>query len=175
MLSAVRQFYGDNEQVKENPEGRDFFITTPRELSLGPAATNSIFIILGLFGVVALIVSSIGLFSNTLVDVTSRTHEIGLNRALGATGAQIGKQFSLEAALLALTGSVVGVVLTALVMPWLVRPLEQTYLYGTKRLLWQPEAAALVVAIAVGLAALLAYLPARNAGRLKPVEALRNV
>ena len=56
MLSAVRRFYRDNEMVQANPEGRDFFIATPFE----PAGANSIFIILGLFGVVALIVSSIG-------------------------------------------------------------------------------------------------------------------
>ena len=175
MLSAVRQFYQDDPQLQEFRGERDFFITTPRELSLGPDATDAIFIILGLFGVVALVVSSIGLFSNTLVEVTSRTHEIGLNRALGATGRHIGKVFSLEAALLALLGSVLGALLAALAMPLLVKPLEQTYLYGTRRLLWQPEAALLVVVIAVALAAALAYLPARGAGRLKPVEALRNV
>ncbi len=169
MLSAVRRFYQGNEMVQDNPEGRDFFIVTPFE----PAGANSIFIILGLFGVVALIVSSVGLFSNTLIEVTRRTHEIGLNRALGATGVQVGRQFSLEAALLSLVGSVLGAAFAGLMMPVLTGPLAQTYLYGTKQLLWQPEAALIVILVAVALGAVLSFIPALRAGRMKPIEALK--
>jgi ABC-type antimicrobial peptide transport system permease subunit len=175
LLAAVRQVYKDNFMVKDEGVGRDFYISSS-EHSFGSQPTiNPIFIILGLFGIVALIISSIGMFSNTFVDITRRTHEIGINRALGATSNAIGRLFSLESALLALIGSVLGAILAALLMPVLIKPLEQSFLYGTQRVAWQPEAALIVILIAVALGALLAFIPALRAGRMKPIEALRNI
>jgi putative ABC transport system permease protein len=175
LLAAVRQVYKDNFMVKDAGAGRDFYIEDSKNLLGNQPSVNPIFIILGLFGIVALIISSIGMFSNTFVDVTRRTHEIGINRALGATSNHIGRMFSLEAALLALIGSVLGAALAALLIPVLIKPLEQSFLYGTQRVAWQPEAALIVIAIAVALGALLAFVPALRVGRMKPIEALRNI
>jgi putative ABC transport system permease protein len=175
MLAAVRLTYKYDTTVSSQPEGRDFFIDSSREVDSIQSSVNPIFIILGLFGIVALIISSIGMFSNTFVDITRRTHEIGINRALGATSNHIGRLFSLEAALLALISSVLGAALAGVLMPVLIKPLEQSFLYGTQRVAWQPLAALIVIGVAVGLGALLAFVPALRAGRMKPIEALRNV
>ena len=173
LLAAVRQVYRDNTFVQEAQTGRDFFVTTPEELGGNGPGVNPVFIILGLFGIIALMISSIGMFSNTFVDVTGRTHDIGINRALGATSRDVGRAFSLEAALLSLVGSVLGAALTWVLMPVLTKPLEQSYLYGSRRLLWQPEAALIVVFVAGVLGAALASVPALRAGRMKPIEALK--
>lgn len=175
MFAAVKQVYRDNPEIASATPNRGLFVVTPDELNGQQPGVNPIFIILGLFGIVALVISSIGMFSNTFVDVMRRTHEIGVNRALGATGNHIGRLFSLEAALLSFIGSVLGVALTALLMPLLTKPLEASYLYGTRRLLWQPEAALIVIVVAVLLGAFLAFVSALRAGRMKPIEALRNV
>jgi putative ABC transport system permease protein len=175
MLAAVRIVYKYNDQVLQSSKGRDFFTMSSQEVDGGQLGVNPIFIILGLFGIVALIISSIGMFSNTFVDITRRTHEIGINRALGATSNSIGRMFSLEAALLALIGSVLGAALAALLMPVLIQPLERSFLYGTQRVAWQPEAALIVIATAIILGALLAFVPALRVGRMKPIEALRNI
>jgi ABC-type antimicrobial peptide transport system permease subunit len=175
MLSAVRFVYKGNPQVSGQPEGRDFYTEKSREVDTIQSSVNPIFIILGLFGIIALIISSIGMFSNTFVDITRRTHEIGINRALGATSNHIGRLFSLESALLAFIGSVLGATLAGVLMPLLIKPLEQSFLYGTQRVAWQPQAALIVIVIAVALGALLAFVPALRAGRMKPIEALRNV
>jgi putative ABC transport system permease protein len=174
LLAAVRQVYKDNPAVPAD-KGRDFFVEGSEHSSGNEPALNPIFIILGLFGIIALIISSIGMFSNTFVDITRRTHEIGINRALGATSNHIGKMFSLESALLAFTGSVLGAILAAILMPTLIKPLERSFLYGTQRVAWQPEAALIVVVTAVVLGAFLAFVPALRAGRMKPVEALKAV
>jgi putative ABC transport system permease protein len=175
MLAAVRFVYRNNPQVSDQPEGRDFYTEKSREVDTIQFSVNPIFIILGLFGIISLIISSIGMFSNTFVDVTRRTHEIGINRALGATSNAIGRMFSLESAFLALIGSILGTTLAAILMPVLIKPLEQSFLYGTQRVAWQPEAALIVIMIAVVLGAFLAFVPALRAGRIKPIEALRNV
>jgi ABC-type antimicrobial peptide transport system permease subunit len=175
MLAAVRLTYKHNSMVAMQPKGRDFFTDNSREVDGIQSSVNPIFIILGLFGIIALIISSIGMFSNTFVDITRRTHEIGINRALGATSNHIGRMFSLEAAFLALVGSILGAALAGILMPVLIKPLEQSFLYGTQRVAWQPLAALIVIAVAVLLGALLAFVPALRAGRMKPIEALRNV
>ena len=174
LLAAVRQVYKDNPMVPAE-SGRDFFVQGAEGSFTNQPALNPIFVILGLFGIMSLIISSIGMFSNTFVDVTRRTHEIGINRALGATSNAIGRIFSLESALLAFVGSVLGAALAGVLMSVLIKPLEQSFLYGTQRVAWQPEAAFIVVVVAVVLGALLAFVPALRAGRMKPIEALRNV
>jgi putative ABC transport system permease protein len=175
MLSALRLVYKHDDIVLMHPKGRDFFIDNSKEVDGIQSSINPIFIILGLFGIIALIISSIGMFSNTFVDITRRTHEIGINRALGATSNHIGRMFSLEAALLALVGGILGAALAGILMPVLIKPLEQSFLYGTQRVAWQPLAALIVIAVAVLLGALLAFVPALRVGRMKPIEALRNV
>ena len=173
LLAAVRQVYRDHTIVQEAQPGRDFFVSTSESVLGNSPGVNSVFIILGLFGIIALMISSIGMFSNTFVDVTGRTHAIGINRALGATSRDVGRAFSLEAALLSLIGSVLGAALTWALMPVLTKPLEQSYLYGSRRLLWQPESALIVIFVAVVLGAALASVPALRAGRMKPIEALK--
>jgi putative ABC transport system permease protein len=115
---------------------------------------------------VSLVVAGFGVANVMLVAVSERTREIGLCKALGATGADVLAQFLLEASLLCLCGGLLGVALgwsaTELVSgafpalaadppPWAV-------------------AAALCVSLGTGLVA--GTLPARRAMRLEPVTAL---
>jgi putative ABC transport system permease protein len=115
---------------------------------------------------VSLTVAGIGIMNVMLVSVSERTREIGLLKALGTTARQIVTVFLLEAAVISTLGGALGLILGLgggrifehFVPAFSVRPP------------WWAVALALAVSAAVGL--LFGSLPARNASRLDPVEAL---
>ncbi len=101
-----------------------------------------------------------------LVAVTQRTAEIGLLKALGATGRNIRLAFLAEAALLSLAGALAGLALGHL-GAWGLR-LAFPVLPA-----WPPDwavYAGLGTAIVTGV--LFGVMPARRAARLDPVQAL---
>jgi len=116
---------------------------------------------------ISLLVGGVGVSNIMLVSVSERTREIGLRKALGARTRDITRQFLLEAIALTglggLIGLLLGVGLAELVALFAPIPAEVT--------LWS-IGLALGVSVAVGL--LFGVLPARRAGRLDPVEALRH-
>ncbi len=68
-------------------------------------------IILGSFGIVALIVSAIGMFNTMTIALLERTQEIGIMKALGATAGDIWKMFLAESVIIGFLGGLGGVVL----------------------------------------------------------------
>ena len=101
-----------------------------------------------------------------MVSVTSRTREIGLRKATGATRREILWQFLVEAATLTLMGGMIGIVLGTVTGELLKRLLDFT----TTVPVWSAVVAT-VVSIVVGL--VFGVAPAARAARLDPVEALR--
>jgi len=103
-----------------------------------------------------------------LVNVSQRTHEIGVRKALGARPGEIRVQFLLEAFFISFAGAVVGVV-TALALVWLVARLTEGIV--PLGISWTAVAVALVVSSGVGV--LFGYRPASEAANLNPIDALR--
>jgi putative ABC transport system permease protein len=125
-------------------------------------------IVLVVIGFIALMVSGIGIMNIMLVTVTERTREIGIRKAIGARRQEILFQFLIEALLISVIGSLLGV-LIALAIPAIVRP----FLPGNLRVPvpWLSVVVAFVVACSTGL--FFGYLPANKAARLQPTESLR--
>ena len=127
---------------------------------------GAFFLVLIALSSVGLLVGGIGVMAIMMVSVTSRTREIGVRKALGATRRDIMMQFLIEAATLTGIGGVLGVILGLVVgkgAAMLVGGDAETPLPYT--------IVAVAVSVAIGLT--FGLLPARRAARLDPVEALR--
>lgn len=122
---------------------------------------------LGAIAGISLLVGGVGVSNIMLVSVSERTREIGLRKALGARTRDVTTQFLLEAVALTGLGGVIGLGLGV----GLARLVAATSPVPAEVTTWS-VALALGVSTLVGL--VFGVLPARRAGRLDPVEALRH-
>ncbi len=74
---------------------------------------NAITVVLGTFGVAALIVSAIGMFNTMIVGFLERIYEVGIMKALGATDRDIRNLFLTESMIMGLAGGIGGVLIGA--------------------------------------------------------------
>ncbi len=122
--------------------------------------------LLGLFGALALVLASIGIYGVLAYSVTQRTSEIGLRMALGAQPRQVLGLVLRQGMLLALIGAGVGI-LVALPLARMAGGL----LYGVSAT--DPLTYAGITLLLMGVAVLACYVPARRATRIDPLVAWR--
>lgn len=120
--------------------------------------------LLGAVAAISLLVGGIGVTNVMLVTVTERTREIGIRKAIGATKGVILAQFLTEAALLTLTGGIVGVVLAYIGSNFTINGTQPVILGWSVPL-------ALGVSVAIGV--FFGAYPAARAASLRPIQALR--
>ena len=163
---AVRNFLRRRHRLRPS-EDDDFSIATQTDMLSTVEESNKIFTML-LAGIasISLVVGGIGIMNIMLVTVTERTREIGIRKALGARRRDIELQFLVESTVLSVFGGLVGVLLgvgTARLIT--VKAGIDTYVSTSS------------VVLAFGCAAIIGiffgYYPARQAGKLDPIEALR--
>ena len=123
-----------------------------------------------LVGLVTLALGGLGVMNIMLVAVRERTREIGVRKAIGATTAQVQRQFFLEGFLLTMASGAVGFA-AALALCAAVNLLPMPARFQGMFLTWQAGAAAVAALTLVGVAT--STYPARRAALLPPVEALR--
>lgn len=130
------------------------------------ATTGTMTLLISAIAVISLIVGGIGVMNIMLVSVTERTGEIGLRMAIGARQGNILQQFLIEAILICLAGGIFGVglsVVIALLFNHFVTDFAMTF--STTAIV-----AAVLCSTAIGI--IFGFIPARNAARLSPIEAL---
>lgn len=156
-----------------DPSKDDFFVQTQADLAARLGTVTSVLTLFLLaVAAISLVVGGIGIMNIMLVSVTERTREIGLRKALGATDADILRQFLLEAIFLTSIGGIVGIslgsVFSFIASGVLTRVLGFAWDYTF------PVGAALLgfgVSMAIGL--VFGIYPARKASQKSPIEALR--
>ena len=123
--------------------------------------------VLAAIAAISLLVGGVGVSNIMLVSVRERTREIGLRKAVGARTRDITLQFLLEAVLLTTIGGVIGIALGVGGSLGLAADVDQLPAVVT----WWSPVLAFTVSAAVGI--FFGVVPARRAGRLDPVVALR--
>ncbi|REE97990.1 ABC transporter permease [Thermomonospora umbrina] len=122
--------------------------------------------VLAAIAAISLLVGGVGVSNIMLVGVRERTREIGLRKALGARQRDILTQFLTEAVLLTSLGGAVGIALgvSAALTISALSPVPATIAW------WSPT---LAFAVSAAVGVFFGVVPARRAGRLDPVTALR--
>lgn len=135
-------------------------------LKTAEKTTRTLQLFLTLVAVISLLVGGIGVMNIMLVSVTERTREIGIRMAVGARKTDVLSQFLIEAVLVCLVGGALGVCLSMLIAFTL-----QLFLPGWE-IGFSPVALITAFVCSTFTGVLFGWLPARNAARLDPVEAL---
>lgn len=118
------------------------------------------------FGIVAMILSAVGIYGVLAYSVAMRRREIGIRMALGSTRRKVAGLVASQAGRMVLAGIALGVA-----GAWVAGRAVQSFLFGVKAL----DAATILATTAVLLAvsAVAACIPAMRAARVDPVETLR--
>ncbi|WP_241995100.1 FtsX-like permease family protein [Kribbella antiqua] len=165
------------------PVARSITVTTlggrdlePRQVRvpLSDADVSGLQTVLSLVGTISGFITIFVIASTFAFAVASRRREIGLLRLIGATPSQVRRMVLGEVLVVALAASLTGAVLAQLATPLLLSKASYTELAPVKL---EPASPWVPLAIAVGIGLVVAMLGARSAarraGRVGPVDALR--
>ncbi|MFJ2992926.1 MacB family efflux pump subunit [Pandoraea sp. NPDC087047] len=128
--------------------------------------SQSLTLLLSLIAVISLVVGGIGVMNIMIVSVTERTREIGIRMAVGARQSDIMQQFLVEAVMVCLMGGAIGIALSfgaSFLFSLFVEKWKMVFSMGS-------VVTAFLCSTLIGV--VFGFMPARNAARLDPVEAL---
>ncbi len=173
---TVRVMEGTSNQIAEQSiinllkqrHGRKDFFTSSSDSIMKTVnkTTATLTLLISAIAVISLVVGGIGVMNIMLVSVTERTHEIGIRMAVGARQEDIMQQFLIESVLVCLIGGMIGIILSygvglifslfvsSFAMKFSVISIISAFLCST------------IIGVVFG------FIPARNAARLDPIEAL---
>ena len=149
----------------EPPDYRIFNFSANRQNRA--KADQTIDFMFKLFAAVALVVGGVGVINIMLATVTERTREIGLQKALGARRSDILSLFLSEAIIISLISGVIGLIVGYYAAEYLASTQDMKVKYTQ-----MGAGLAFLSSFVTGVVA--GFIPAFNASRLDPVEALRN-
>lgn len=165
MVSAVR------DQIHQLDATLPVFAVTTMEAHvqygkpLLPARLGAMLV--GAFGVLGLVLASVGVYGVVSYSVSQRTQEIGIRAAMGAQRGNVLRLILRQGMTMALIGSGIGIVLSIIVFRAL-----STVLYGVRA--FDPVTLSSVSLLLITVAFVASYIPALRATHVDPVVALRD-
>jgi macrolide transport system ATP-binding/permease protein len=123
-------------------------------------------LLISAIGGISLLVGGIGVMNIMLVSVSERTREIGVRMAVGARQGDILQQFLIEAVLVCLVGGAIALLLVTGIAALVSAIADEFRMIVSTAALLAAFTCSTVIGVAFG------FLPARNAARLDPVDAL---
>lgn len=164
--TQVTELLLDRHNISD-PTLADFSIMNQEDIvQTASSVTQTFTILLAAVAGISLIVGGIGIMNMMLTNVTERTREIGLRKAIGAKSGDISRQFLFESVMLTFIGGLFGVLLGYLIAFALSYSglITATVSIGSVFLAFGVSA---FIGITFG------YYPARRAAALNPIDALR--
>lgn len=156
-----------NKLMLQRHGSKDFFTNNLDSIMQTVQKTSrSLALLLSLIAVISLLVGGIGVMNIMLVSVTERTREIGIRMAVGARQSDIRQQFLVEAVMVCLLGGAIGISLSYAIghlFSVFIKEWEMVFSMGS-------VLTAVFCSTLIGV--VFGFVPARNASRLDPIEAL---
>ena len=145
----------------------NFTIRSQEEISsMMDSTMNILTLLLGSVAGISLVVGGIGIMNIMYVSVTERTKEIGLRMSVGARGIDILNQFLIEAAMLSISGGIIGVLL-GIGISYLIK------LAANMPVFIQPWSIVMSFGVCTFIGIFFGWMPAKRAAKLDPIEAIR--
>ena len=154
-------------QIEEALPGQYVLFNYQRPL-VGAVGISSAQLWIGIVALALLLASGMGIVNAFAANLAERSVQIGMMRAVGATRRQIRRIFGREALLLALLCAPAAIALSCLAVALLLRLLDLGALYAPPALLFA------ALAFSVLCVMLAAAIPLRRAGRVSPMQAIRD-
>lgn len=177
-VAVINDIEANQQQVKADLIAADLTGTTVEEqLGAIQGVINAVTWVLNGFALIALLAASFGIINTLFMSVQERTSEIGLMKALGMTNGKVFGLFTMEAVMIGVMGSLIGVGLgigvgvagnAALVEG----PLSDVA--GLTLFAVEPLSIVGIVALIIVIAFLAGTLPAQRAAKKDPIAALRH-
>jgi putative ABC transport system permease protein len=155
-----------------NDDDRDFSVSD--SLSMAESFSEmmaSFTIFLGAIAGVSLVVGSVGIANTMFTSVLERTKEIGTMKAIGAKNSDILMIFLFNSALVGFVGGGLGILLSLVLtsfFPYLGLPMTRS----STGMIVAPDLMLLGIGIAMFIGVISGLIPAYNASKMKPVDAL---
>ena len=152
-----------------NKDEQDYFSIISQEdiLELTNTIMGTLSGVLAAIAGISLLVGGIGIMNMMLTNVSERTKEIGLRKAIGAKNKEITNQFLLEAIVLTLIGGIIGILLG-----WGLSSIASALIGFDSVLSMKSISLGLGICAFIGI--VFGYYPAKKASKLNPIDALRH-
>lgn len=164
----------DIEEYLDDEYGEDTFSAFTSEQIVQQVGEIIGVISITLIGIasIALLVAGVGIANTMYMSVIERTREIGVMKAIGATNTHVLQLFLIESIIIGFIGGIVGVLLGTGIA-YGVTYYAQASGLGILRAVVTPELVAYGIGFAIVASIIAGILPAREAARKNPVDALR--
>ena len=170
-IEDITRTLRQNHNIK-NPSDDDFSVRDLADvIKILTSITSTLSVFLGLMAGISLVVGGIGIMNIMLVNVSERTREIGLRKAIGATYRDIRNQFLFESIVLTFSGGIAGIIVGILIS-YLIALGARLAGYDWAFVI-SPIAIILAVAVSILTGMVFGIYPAMKAAKLNPIDALR--